>query len=116
MAKKKPYPNFPSDKPDVKPAEPKKDFDKWFMTGVQLTSKRGNEMDLVVNWSLGRTYKEAGEDMVELSAKNRVNVFQNVLSDEFAVQYPEITGLLNDMLVNLEAMCKKQGGPDAQRI
>lgn len=113
MARKKPYPGYPSDKPDVKPAEPKKDFDTWFLTGVQLSSRRGNEMDMVVNWSLGRTYRVAGQNEVELSARSRVNVFQDVLSDEFAVQYPEMTVLLNDMLVNLEAMCKKQGGPNA---
>lgn len=113
---KKPYPNFPSDKPDVKPAEPKKDFDKWFMTGVQLVSKLNNEMDMTVTWSLGRTYKVAGQDEVELTNKNQVNVFRNVLSDAFAVEYPEITGLLNDLLVNLEAMSKKQGGLDAKRV
>lgn len=110
---KKVVPNFPSDKPDIKPAQPKKDFDKWFMSGFGLSQDKFNNMNMTVLWCLGRTYKEAGVEKIELSEKARSFAFNDVLSDDFEAKNPELAPMLAAILPAVEAICKRQGGLNA---
>lgn len=110
---KKELPNFPSDKPDVVPAQPQKTFNKWFLSIFQLNKTADDDMNMVVQWQLGRTYVEAGETKIEMSKQAQSFVFNDVLSDAFEEQNPEMSALLNELLSASEAICKRQGGLDA---
>lgn len=110
---KKPFPNFPSKNPDVKPAEPQKTYNKWFMQQFTLNKNRDDDMGMMVSWRMGRTVVNAGNTEMDFSDKIQNFVFNDVLSDAFATENPEMAGMLNELLSAMEAICKRQGGLNA---